>query len=420
MKAIAFRSRLSVLLALLVAFLNGCANSTSGTNATAVSSGSGSTAGAAPPSAVVLKIGVIAPLDAGQTSFGKGILDSVELAVAQANANNIVPGFRLAVDARDDSSTPSVGAAAATSLVADATLIGVVGTYNSGVAAVVAPILKAANVVEISPGNTDPTLTLGPDPTHPARPNFNYFRMVVPDSIQGAVLARYAFQTLGVNRVSVVTLSKSVSQGLADDFSAEFTSLGGTILITEVVPDGTTDFSSILPQVAQTNPQLLFFGGEYNTGGIDLRLQSRAAGINVAMMGGDGLKDDGYIVGAGAAAEGDYASSVGAPLASLPEGGAFLSAYQSQGFADPPSDFGPYAYDAANVIIAALQQSLLLHQAIDSTLRRQIISAVQATRTSGVTGPIGFDAFGDTINKVLTVYQVRNGTFVPVETVTAQ
>lgn len=352
-----------------------------------------------------VKIGVIAPLDAGLVEFGRGIRNSVQLAVLQANNSGQFQDLVFEVDARDDSSTPSVGEAAARSLAADGNVAGVVGTYNSGVASAVQPVLDAAGIVMISPGNTNPSLTLGPNPAVPVRPHANYFRLVVPDSIQGSVLANHAFTTLGLRRVALVSENKSVSLALVDAFATTFTNLGGTITIREVVADGTTDFTANIGRVAATNPQLLVYGGEFATAA-PFRQQSVAQGLTVPLMGSDGIKDAAYISGAGAGSEGDFASSLGAPLANLPGGPAFLAAYQAAGFSEPPSDFGAYAFDAANLIIAAVGR------------RRNIIADVQTANTTGVTGRLAFDAFGDTLNKVVTIYQVQGGVFVPRATIT--
>lgn len=352
-----------------------------------------------------VKIGVIAPLDAGLVEFGRGIRNSVQLAVLQANNSGQFQDLVFEVDARDDSSTPSVGEAAARSLAADGNVAGVVGTYNSGVASAVQPVLDAAGIVMISPGNTNPSLTLGPNPALPVRPHANYFRLVVPDSIQGSVLANHAFTTLGLRRVALVSENKSVSLALVDAFATTFTNLGGSITIREVVADGTTDFTANIGRVAATNPQLLVYGGEFATAA-PFRQQSVAQGLTVPLMGSDGIKDSAYISGAGSGSEGDFASSLGAPLANLPGGPAFLAAYQAAGFSEPPSDFGAYAFDAANLIIAAVGR------------RRNIIADVQAANTTGVTGRLAFDAFGDTLNKVVTIYQVQGGVFVPRATIT--
>jgi len=287
----------------------------------------------------VVKIGVIAPLQAGLTDFGKGIRNSVQLAVDQANASGRFR-VRFVVDARDDSSTPAVGQAAAQALAADPGVIGVVGTYNSGVATVVQPVLASAGIVMISPGNTNPTLTLGPDPSQPTRPFSNYFRLVVPDSIQGSELGNYAFNVLNVRRVAVVSENKSVSLALVDAFTDKFTGLGGSITIRSVFPDGTSDFTSIISEVKKTNPELIVFGGEYATAA-PFRMQASNQGLTVPLMGSDGIKDQAYITSAGPASNGDYASSVGAPIANQPLGAAFLAAYQAAGFSDPPQRLWP-------------------------------------------------------------------------------
>lgn len=357
----------------------------------------------------VVKIGVIAPLDAGLVEFGRGIRNSVQLAVNQANSSGRFGDVVFVVDARDDSSDPVVGAAAAQGLAQDPLVLGVVGTYNSGVAAQVQPILDQAGIVMISPGNTNPTLTLGPDPTRPVRPHANYFRMVVPDSVQGSVLAGHAFQTLGIRRVALVSEDKPVSLGLIDAFSAAFTNLGGSIATRQVFADGTTDFTPQITQVAGSNAELIVFGGEFATAA-PFRQQAGASGLKLPLMGSDGIKDPAYIAGAGPVSEGDYASSLGAPIAAQPGGPAFLAAYQAAGFAEPPSDFGPYAFDAASLILGAVAR-----RGLD---RAAVIQDVGQVQTQGVTGAISFDAFGDTRNKVVTVYQVQGGVFVAQATVT--
>ena len=201
-------------------------------------------------------VAVVAPLDAGLTQFGRGIRNSVQLAVDQANDLHLLPGRRIVVTAVDDSSDPDVGVRNVRRLLADHTVIGVVGTYNSGVAAAVAPLLEAAGIAMISPGNTNPTLTLGSDPDHPVRPFANYFRLVANDAQQGGFLARYAAEDLGVETASLIADAKPVSQGLANDFRDAFAAAGGTIASFEVVPDGDTDYVPFAQRAAAAQPAL--------------------------------------------------------------------------------------------------------------------------------------------------------------------
>lgn len=367
----------------------------------------------------VLKIGVIAPLDQGLVDFGRGIRNSVQLAVDEANGAKAVPGWKLEVEALDDSSDPAKGEAAAQRLAGDPSVIGVIGTYNSGVAAKVAPVLAGAGIPMISPANTDPFLTLGPDTAHPVRPHPTYFRMVAADNVQGPFLAGFAYDELRARRVAIVSLAKPVSKGLADAFNAAFTAKGGTVVLNRTVPDQPASFRDAARALSPVRPDLVFFGGEYDLGA-EFSQQVAQAGITVPVMGGDGLKDDQYIAKAGAASDGDLASTVGAPAASLPSTKPYLDAYAGAGFAEPPSDYGAYAYDAARTLIAAAAKALgdEDQDEITAKVRADTVAAIQATDLTGVTGRVAFDGFGDTQTKLLTVYRVAGGAWTAVKTET--
>ena len=363
----------------------------------------------------VVTIGVIAPLDAGLTAYGRGIANSVRLAAEQANASDAIPGYTIEVVALNDSSDPEVGRAAAEQLAADPTVVGVVGTYNSGVAAEVAPVLAAAGIVMVSPANTNPALTVGDDPANPQRQNDNYFRVVATDADQGDVLAAYAANNLSLTTVAVVSEDKAVSLGLATDFEAAFGAAGGSILSSATVaPEPTDDeLASAAAAVVATGAPLAFFGGEYDVAS-RYRLALADAGFTGVLMGGDGIKDDAYVAAVGAdVAAGDVASSVGVPNERLDAPG-YFAAYEEAGFVDPPSDYGPYAFDAANLIIAAASEALAgTTEGVTPEVRAQVLALVQAIEYPGITGPIAFDEFGDTTTRVFTVYEVEGDRWVP-------
>jgi len=363
----------------------------------------------------VAKIGVVAPLDAGLVQFGRGIRNSVRVAVDEANRRHAVPGWRFEVDALNDSSNAATGEAAAGRLAADATVIGMVGTYNSGVAARVAPVLSRAGIVMISPANTDPVLTRGSDPARPVRPHSNYFRLVAADDVQAPFLAKAAFEDVRARRVAVVSETKPVSKGLADGFIAAFGARGGATVFNRVVPDATSEFTDVIKEIAPLHPDLVFFGGEYEVGA-QFTKQVTEAGITVPVMGGDGIKDDAYIAKAGPASDGDIASTVGAPLAAQPSAKPFTDAYARAGFAEPASDYGVYAYDATNIILAAAAKALRGSSRVSRKVLGEIIAEVQATDSTGASGRLAFDQFGDTRAKVLTLYRVSGGAWMPTKT----
>jgi branched-chain amino acid transport system substrate-binding protein len=358
----------------------------------------------APASERVLTIGVIAPLEAGLTAFGEGILDSVELAVTEANALEAIPGWTITVEAVDDSSDPDVGQEAITRLIDDPSVIGVVGPYNSGVAEAILPAMNEAGLALVSPGNTLASLTLG-DGDEAVRPFDNYYRLVASDAYQAPFLAQEAYG-LDLRNVAVVSETKAVSQNLAADFAGAFTDLGGTVPVQTLVPDANEDFSDFLTEAVTATPDAIFFGGEYDVAAA-LREQATAAGYTGPIIGGDGIKSDDFITRAGEAALGTWASSVGTPLDRLTSAEDFVNAYAAAGFDSAPTDFGVFAYDAANALIAAVAASVGEGPMIPTTARADVIAMLAQTSFQGASGPVSFDEFGDPVNRVFTLYQVR-------------
>jgi branched-chain amino acid transport system substrate-binding protein len=360
-----------------------------------------------------VRIGVIAPLSGSLTSFGVGIRNGVNLAVRQANQQHKVKGWRIVLAPEDDTASPDVGANAATRLSDDKTVMAVVGTLNSTVAEKVAPILNRQKVVMISPANTDPTLTLGTDAKNlgtdaknRVRPFEYYFRVAATDLVQGPFAANFAYRSAGKRNVVVIHDRTTYGQGLAVQFKAQFEKLGGTVPALETVESQDQDFSAVLSRVKRFSPDMIYFGGDYPAASL-LTGQADQQGIKVPLMGGYGILDPTYIDRAKGGAEGDFATSVGAATEQLPTARSFIDAYQAAGYADPYEAYGAYAYDAANVIIAALAKVLPGEGRITDELRAKLRQAVQDGTVDGVTGTVAFDRYGDTTTRSLTVYTVE-------------
>jgi branched-chain amino acid transport system substrate-binding protein len=173
------------------------------------------------------------------------------------------------------------------------------------------------------------------------------------------------------------------------------------------VIDGATSFSDFLDvALASEPPDAIFFGGEYQVAAT-LRAQASERGFDGPIVGGDGIKDQAYIDAAGDAAEGDLASTVGVPAAKLKTAKRFFKDYKKAGFDEPSTDFGPYAYDAANLLVLAARDVLTGEDEIPADAREQVVQLIQAAKGKGATGRIQFDEFGDTTNVVFTLYRVQ-------------
>ncbi len=377
------------------------------------SRGSDSSDSTSGPAKKKATIGVIAPLSGDLSAMGLGIQHSVELAVKQANDAGALPGWTLQVNPKDDETKPEPGKNGATQLASDDSVVGVVGTLNSSVAAPVQPVLKSANIVMVSPANTNPTLTRGPNPDDPKRLYPNYFRTCTTDTVQGPFAAQYLLKK-GINKVATMHDKKTYGQGLVNAFTKEFTAKGGQVVTAQTINPDDSNYAAAISQVKAAGPQAVYYGGEYPQAG-PLSQQLHAAGLSVPLMGGDGIYDATYIRLAGAQATGDLATSVGAPLDKLPKGKDFLDAYNAAGYQEPPSAYGAYSYDAANAIIAGLKVSLK-DAATVKDARKATIDAVGQVNFDGLTGKVAFDEYGDSTTRVLTVYKVTDGQWVADET----
>jgi len=381
-------------------------------------------------------IGVSVPI-LQLATLANGIARGVKVAVAQANANNTVPGVTFKANVLDDtisnSNNPEKDAANARIFIADQTVIGEVGPLNSGATKGSEAVYNQAGLVQISPSNTNVDLT-NPKLRAQYEPRaasgkgpITYFRTVTTDAYQGPEDAVYAVKTLHAKRIAVTDNTDPYGVGLAASFKAEAIKLGAQIVAT-----GELDVSQPklgAPQLAQNIASasggvvdLVFFGGEYDThtgGGTFLADALKSAGLHntankpTLFMGGDGLYAPDFIT---ASSNGGvltaYASSIGPDALSFPGAKAFNAAEAKMFPGTPPAAYDVESYDAANIIINAYAQAvkagkIKVGAPMDITSRSIIATYVGKTKNwPGGSGSISFDANGDLTSFVVSMYKV--------------
>ncbi|MET9376522.1 branched-chain amino acid ABC transporter substrate-binding protein [Streptomyces sp. NPDC003035] len=365
-------------------------------------------------------IGVDAPLTGSLSALGQGIKNSVDLAVQTANKNKEVPGVTFKIEALDDQAVPATGKANATKLVGIKDVLGVVGPLNSGVSQSMQADFDKANLTQVSPANTNPSLSQGDNwgKGEFKRPFKTYFRTATTDVVQGKFAANYLFKDAGKKKVFVVNDKQTYGAGLAAIFAEEFKRLGGTVVGTDSVTVKETDFSSTANKIKGSGADSVYFGGQYPEGGL-LSDQVKKTGAKIPTMGGDGIYDPQFIKASGEANDGDLATSVGFPVEKLPTAKKFIADYNAAGYKDPYAAYGGYSYDAAWSIIQAVKAVVAANDGkLPDDARAKVTEAMAKVSFEGVTGKVSFDQYGDTTNKQLTVYQVKNGAWVDVKSET--
>ncbi|MEU9374732.1 branched-chain amino acid ABC transporter substrate-binding protein [Streptomyces sp. NPDC048255] len=362
-------------------------------------------------------IGVDSPTTGDLSALGLGIRNSVDLAVRQANEKKYVKGITFKLEALDDQAQASSGQQNATKLVANKDVLGVVGPLNSSVSESMQKVFDDAKLVQISPANTSPSLTQGPKwaTGEKVRTYKSYFRTATTDAIQGPFAAQYLFNKAGKKKVFIIDDKKTYGAGLAGTFKGEFTKLGGQVVGEGHIDPESKDFSAVVTQVKSSGADVVYYGGEYPAAG-PLSKQIKASGTNIPLAGGDGIKDKKYVELAGEGAQGDFSTSVGAPVETLPSAQDFIANYKKANFKDDFSAYGGYSYDSAWAIIEAIKTVVDANGGkLPTDARAKVLDAVQKVSFDGVTGKVSFDEFGDATNKQLTVYKVEGDDFKTVE-----
>ncbi|MFJ8127058.1 branched-chain amino acid ABC transporter substrate-binding protein [Streptomyces hydrogenans] len=367
---------------------------------------------------VTVTIGLDAPLTGELSALGLGIKNSADLAVKTANKKQYVKGVTFKLETLDDQAQPSAGQQNATKLVADKTVLGVVGPLNSGVAESMQKVFDDAKLVQVSPANTNPALSQGPNwaAGDKKRGYKSYFRTATTDAIQGPFAAQYVFNDAKKTKAFIIDDKKTYGAGLAGTFKGEWEKLGGKTVGTQHIDPDTKDFSAVATQVKNSGADVVYYGGEYPAAG-PLAKQIKEAGAKVTVVGGDALFSPEYVKLAGAtAAEGDFATSVGAPIETLASAKEFLANYKAENYKEAFEAYGGYSYDSTWSIIEAVKKVVDGNGGkLPDDARAKVVEALQGVSFEGVTGSVAFDEFGDTTNKQLTVYQVKNGAFAPVK-----
>ena len=359
-----------------------------------------------------IKIGIDLPVSGGDASIGLPTRNGMELAIRQANENGgvTVAGktYELEMYFLDDvppggtAHDPAQSSKNADSFIADPAVLAVLGPFNSSNAQAMMPKLNTAGLCQISPSNTNETLTkpeYGQTANYRPTGKVTYFRVAATDDIQGPAAADYAYTELKLTKVYILDDTETYGKGIADNFERRFKELGGTVLGHDGVPKGTTDFSSIMTKVAASGPDLVYYGGTSSNNIPLARKAMKSSGLDVPLMGGDGIQDAEYLNVAGEDAVGSYSTVAAVNVETLDEAKQFIEDYEAAGFQEALGAYSGPGYEVANIAIDAISRA-------SEPSRDAVCEALRNTKDfKGVLGTTSFDENGDTTNKVISFYR---------------
>jgi branched-chain amino acid transport system substrate-binding protein len=347
-----------------------------------------------------ISIGEYGSLTGTTATFGISTDNAIKMAFEEVNAAGGVIGKKLKLFVEDDQSKPEEAATAVTKLVNQNHVVALLGEVSSSRSLAAAPIAQAAEIPMVSPSSTNPRVTQVGD---------FIFRVCFTDPFQGAVMAKFANDTLKLKRVAIlVDVRNDYSVGLQTFFRQNFKQLGGEVVAEQSYSEGDSDFHAQLTQIKAVNPDAIYVPGYYTEVGTIAR-QARELGITAPLLGGDGWDSPKLWEIGGEALNGSYFSNHYSTDDPSPVVQKFVSDYKKK-YDALPDALAALGYDAAKILVDAISRA-------GSTDGVKVRDALAATKDfQGVTGTVTINKDRNAV-KPAVILKVENGKFTLVETI---
>lgn len=313
-----------------------------------------------------IKFGMLAPFSGSESAFGAYMENGAKLAVSEINADGGLLGRDLELVVEDDACDATTAVSGANKLVTDG-IVASVGGYCSGATLPTLPIFDEAGIPMVIPAANSNELV---DQGLPG-----VFLINGTGDQQAAAAVQYSEQ-IGAMNVAVIDDATSYSADLAQAFTAQAEEAGLTVAFEATVTPGENDYSSVATQLANVQPDLVYWTGYYQEGGLIVR-QATDAGYAGAFMVADGSVDAKFAEIAGAG----YTENVVGTFTQTPdmiEGADEWIADYEELAGDPPGPYSTQSYDAVRVMAQAIEDA-------GSTDFDEVVAALE--------GLDGFDTF---------------------------
>jgi branched-chain amino acid transport system substrate-binding protein len=331
----------------------------------------------------------------------------VEIAIA---LKGDVLGHSVELQAEDDGCSAEGGQAAGQKIAADSSIIAVVGTSCSGAGVPMSEVISEAGYAMVSPSNTSPMLT-DPDQAW----NAGYLRTAHNDKVQGAAMASFVYDELGLRTAATVHDGDPYTSGLVIAFGNSFEALGGEIIYTTAINKGDTDMLPVLTSAAAAGPpDLLYFPLFTSECALMAKQAAEVADLaDTTLASADGCFSAAAAEAIGDAGEGMYFSGPDLDFAGDFYEAEFKPLYEETYGTETLSVFHAHAFDATNMILGCIEDIADVDD--DDTIhigRQALRDCLYATAGyAGITGNLTCDEFGDCADPKISVSQLQSGEY---------
>lgn len=369
-------------------------------------------------------IGVVVPMTGPAGEYGQSGAKAIQMAFRDLNEAGGVNGCMLSAEIRDDQSQGSVGVDVARQLVDIQHVPAIIGSIISSVTLpVLTSVSVPANVVQISPASSTPTLTVL---ARDGKTKGLFFRTITSDALQGIATGQFA-SDLKIKKVAVIYVNNDYGVNLNREFNRAFSALGGTVVTAVPYNERQASYQPEVTKALASNPDALYLIS-YPTDGAAIARTWISAGGPQKFLLNDGLNSDEFIkaVGPKYLTQAFGTSSGTEPSVSTRY---FATAFPEFSHFSATVPGVDRAYDAAALIGLAIAESGKADSASIKGALRQVLTpdgtAIGAgpdefkrglalikdhkpVRYVGLIGSVQFDQYGD-ITGPFTKWQIVDG-----------
>ncbi len=325
-----------------------------------------------------VKLGVAEALSGGAAQYGQSIRAGFQLAADEINAAGGINGNKLVLVVEDEQGKKEEAINAFKKLIFQDKVLMIFGPTLSNSAQAADPIAQAAKVVVFGTSNTADGITSIGD---------HIFRNSVTEADVLPVTLSTAAKKLGIKKVAVLYGNDDVfTKSGYDNFKKALDAQKIAVTTTETFAKGDVDFKAQLTKIKASNPDALVLSALIAEGA-PIMVQARQLGLNVPVIGGNGMNSVKVFELAKGASDGLWIGSPWSIENQTKENGAFIVAY-TQKYKSAPDQFAAQAYDAMYITAQALKKIKLTGDLAKD--RAALRNALPDVKWTGATGAFAF------------------------------
>ena len=341
-----------------------------------------------------IKLGMVIPISGSSAPTGAYMRDGAQMAVDEINKAGGVLGRKLSLQVEDEACDAQQGVASANKLVSSGIVVSV-GGYCSGATLPQLPIFNKANIPMIIPAANSQDLV---------KQGLKNVFLINGTGKQQSTAALEFMKKESYKTAALVDDNTSYSKDITTETAKQIGADGSVkVVLNTSVTAGESDYSSVVRAIMGANPDILYWTGYYQEGGLIIN-QLMNAGYKGKIMVADGSVDPSLPKIAGPASEGVFATMTETPDTIVGAAG-WIASYKKQ-FGSDPGPYSTQSYDAVRLAAEAIKNA-------KSTNGDKIIAALEAIDGFKMfSGPLKFTAEHTLASGGFVILVIKDGKFV--------